>query len=242
VKNSDKEFSLTTALIIAAQLNEKPNSVIGTAAGSTTTDIHKELVELYQQNVITFKDAYIFVKDADLPQGESELPMSADNPHSQYYEMFNLLIKHIDIPLDHFFTPDPTPANPDETMKLYLHKINSLGGIDLQVISVGQPGYIGFNFPGVSFSNEYTIVDEPESLQSFAPYYGVDNVPSLGMSLGLKSLMMARKIVLCAKGLAKADMIAKALKGPVTESIPASVFQLHPNLTVVLDKEAASKL
>ena len=243
VKDTPEQFNRTVALLLAAQLNEKPNSVLGMAVGSTTEGVHTALAELYKQGVVSFRDAYLVNKDAILYKGETHLPMAADHPRSHYYEMKTLLYDHVDLPADHGFTADPNAPDPYRAMEDHIAKIFSLGGVDVQVVPPGETGYFGFNKPGTPFGARYTVADTPEKLGFFAGHHGgADKLPILGMSLGPKSIMMSRKLIFCAKGLHKADMIAKALKGPVTEELPASVVQLHPNLVVVLDREAASKL
>lgn len=243
VRDTHEEFNRTVALLLAAQLNDKPNSVLGMAVGSTTAGIHTALVELYRQGVVSFKDAYLVNKDAQLPKGDAREPMAADHPLSHFSEMKALIYDHVDLPQGHGFTADPTNPDPHRAMEEHIERIASLGGVDVQVVPPGETGHIGFNQPGTPFGTRYTVADTPEKLAFYADYHGgVDKLPKVGMSLGPKSIMMARKLILCAKGLNKAEIIAKALKGPVTEDVPPSIVQLHPNVVVVLDREAASKL
>jgi glucosamine-6-phosphate deaminase len=244
VKDTYEEFNRTVALLLAAQLNDKPNSVLGMAIGSTTAGIHSALVELYKQGVISFKDAYLMNKDAAILKGATpRSPMGTDDPLSYWSEMKGLLYDHVDLPPSHAFTPDPSTPDPRQAMEDYIAKIASLGGVDVQVVPPGETGHIGYNQPGTPFGTRYVVADTPERLAFYADYLGgLDNLPKMGMSLGLKSIMMARKLILCAKGLNKAEIIAKTLKGPVTEDVPPSIVQLHPNVVVVLDRGAASKL
>jgi glucosamine-6-phosphate deaminase len=243
VRDTHEAFNRTVALLLAAQINDKPNSVLGMAVGSTTAGIHKALVDLFKQGVVSFKEAYLVNKDAMLPKGEAHKPMAADHLLSHYAEMKELIYDHVDLPKDHGFTADCTNPDRRRAMEDHIERIAALGGVDVQLVPPGETGHIGFNQPGTPFGARYTIADTPESLAFYADYHGgFDKLPKAGMSLGPKSIMMSRKLIFCAKGLNKAEIIAKALKGPVTEDLPASFVQLHPNLVVVLDREAASKL
>ena len=238
VKDSPLEFEKTMALLLAAQLNEKPNSVLGMATGTTTMGIHRELVELYKQGVVSFKDAWTFNVDIRYP-----MPMT--HPISGYTRMKAQLFDHVDLPEGHGCFPDSETDDPQKEMEKFTAKIASVGGLDVQVLPLGENGHVGFCHPGTKFNSvnvvcklpaEYTQGDIVKQFES------PDKVPTHGLTLGLKDIMMARQLIFCAKGLRKAEIVKKALTGPVTEDVPASIVQLHPNVLVVLDKEAASKL
>ena len=238
VLDTPLQFERTMALMVAAQLNEKPNSLLGMATGTTTTGIHRELVELYKQGVVSFEQAYTFNLDI-------RYPIKLDHPLSGYSVMCAQLFDHVNIPKDHGCFPDPETSDPHASMAEFTSKIAALGGIDLQLLPLGENGHIGFCQPGTKFNSTNVVCDLPEvyTTDAYAQMYGGrDKLPKIGLTLGIKDIMMGRKLIFCAKGDNKAEIVAKALKGPVTEEVPASIVQLHPNVVVVLDKAAASKL
>jgi glucosamine-6-phosphate deaminase len=208
------------------------------ATGTTTLGIHRELVELYKQGVVSFKDAWTFNVDI-------RYPMPMNHPISGFARMKAQLFDHVDLPKDHGCFPDSEAADPHKAMEEFTAKIASLGGLDVQVLPLGENGHVGFCHPGTKFNSVNVVCDLPPEyvqLDTADQFGGVDKVPRKGLTLGLRDIMMARRLIFCAKGLRKAEIVAKALNGPVTEDIPASIVQLHPNVLVVLDREAASKL
>jgi glucosamine-6-phosphate deaminase len=239
VVDTPLQFERTMALLLAAQLNEKPDSALGMATGTTTTGIHRELAELYKQGVVSFKQAYLFNVDI-------RYPMPLDHPLSGWSVMKEQLYDLVDLPLDHGCFPDSANPDPNKAMEEFSAKIASVGGLDVQVLPLGENGHIGFCQPGTKFGATNVVCNLPEAdyrLPHYAEHFGgLDKIPMIGLTLGPKDIMHARKLIFCAKGLRKAEIIRKALLGPVTEDVPASVVQLHPNVVVVLDREAASKL
>jgi glucosamine-6-phosphate deaminase len=237
VVDTPEQFDRTVALILAAQLVEKPNCALGMATGTTTIGPHRELVNLYREGLISFKQAYTF--NLDVRYG---LPLL--DKDAMYLPMKDNLFDHVDIPIEHGCFPDSMADDPQAGISEFVRKIESVGGIDLQVLPFGENGHIGFCQPGTKLGASAVVCPlPPEYVVPLAQEYGgLDKVPSIGLTLGPADIMKARKILFCAKGLRKAEIAAKALKGPVTEDVPASIVQLHPNVIVVLDREAASKL
>ncbi len=238
VLDTPLQFEKTMALMIAAQLNEKPNSLLGMATGTTTTGIHRELVELYKQGVVSFEQAYTFNLDI-------RYPIKWTHPRSGYMVMREQLFDHVNLPEGHGCFPNPETDDPHASMVEFTQKIAALGGIDLQVLPLGENGHIGFCQPGTKFNSTNVVCDLPEVYINEANaqlFGGWDLLPKVGLTMGIKDIMMGRKLIFCAKGDNKAEIVAKALNGPVTEEVPASVVQLHPNVVVVLDKAAAAKL
>ncbi len=238
VVDTPLQFDKTMALMLSAQLNEKPNSLLGLATGTTTAGIYRELVELYKQGVVSFKESYTFNVDI-------RYPMPLEHPLSGYSVMKSQLFDHVDIPEGHGCFPNSAHSDPHKAMKDFTDKIAALGGLDVQALPLGENGHVGFCQPGTKFNSVNVVCDLPEVYvtEAYAKQYGGwDKLPKVGLTLGLRDIMMAKKLIFCAKGLRKAEIVAKALNGPVTEEVPASIVQLHPHVVVVLDKEAASKL
>jgi glucosamine-6-phosphate deaminase len=235
------QFEKTVALFFAAQVIEKPNSVIGMAGGTTTTGIHRELVELYKQGVVSFKEVRFFSVDERFNVPPTHKDSVAKLMRDQLYD-------HVDVPKENINCPgNGNYKTPQEAMDDYGARIAALGGLDMHMLPLGENGHIGFCQPGTPFNSVNWHLQLP--MDGYAPspamieeYGSLDKVPMTGLTLGIRDMMMARKLVFIAKTPRKAEIVAKALKGPVTTDVPASVIQIHPNAFVFLDKDAAAKL
>ena len=222
---------------IIKQLKYKPNSVLGLATGTTPIGIYKKLVEKYQANEIDFSKAKTFNLD--------EYAAITQSHQSSYYTfMQENLFKDINIKSNCTFIPDCNAADLEQECESYEEKIVANGGIDLQVLGIGHNGHIGFNEPNTPFESTTQVIQLTEStIEANSRFFdNSDQVPRQALSMGIKTIMQARKIVLIVKGAEKADIINKALNGPITPEIPASVLQLHPNLIVIVDNDAAAEL
>lgn len=219
------------------QLKNKPDSVLGLATGSTPIGLYMNLVSDYISGKVSFARAASFNLD-------EYVGIAKDHPCSYYCFMQDNLFKHIDMRPDYAFIPDGNAADPEKECKNYEEKIKAYGGIDLQILGIGHNGHIGFNEPGTPFGSLTHVIDLTEStIKANARFFDcVDQVPRKALSMGIRTIMNARRIILIAKGADKAGIIHKTVNGPVTPEVPASVLQLHPNVTVILDTEAASRL
>jgi glucosamine-6-phosphate deaminase len=225
------------AQVIANQIQSKPDTILGLATGSTPVGTYQNLVKKYKAGEISFAKVKTFNLDeyAGLPQ---------DHPCSYYLFMQENLFKDIDIPSESINIENGTAPNLEEECRKYEERISAAGGVDLQVLGIGHNGHIGFNEPNTPFESTTHVIQLTEStINANARFFdSADQVPRQALSMGMKTIMNAKKLLLIAKGTDKAEIIRKALQGPVTPEVPASVVQLHPNVTVILDKEAASKL
>ncbi len=230
-------FERTMALLIAAELAAKPNAILGMATGTTTAGIHRELVNLYQEGLLSFKQAHTF--NLDVRYG---MPLSHKN--SGYLPMKEQLFDHVDIPIENGHFPDSSAKNAQDAVDAYVDLIDKMGGLDVQVLPFGENGHVGFCQPGTKLGASAVVCRLPDIyITPLAEEYGgLDKVPSTGLSMGPADIMHARKLFFCAKGMRKAKIVQKALQGPVSEDVPASIVQMHPNVIVVLDQEAASEL
>lgn len=220
----------------AMLLCKKPHAVLGFATGSTPLSLYAQLAEACRRGELTFAKATSFNLDEYVGLEES-------NPQSYRYFMNRNLFSHIDLPLERTHVPNGSSASgalADE----YEAQIQSAGGIDLQLLGIGHNGHIGFNEPGTPFGSTTHVVHLSESTrQANARFFSsIDEVPAKAVSMGIKTVMNARAILLFAQGESKADIIRAAVCGPVTEEVPASVLQLHPDVTLYLDPEAAKHL
>ena len=215
-------------------LKRKPNAILGGATGSTPLGLYAELVRLNKAGEISFKDASSFNLDEYV---------GLDGSHDQSYRYFmdHNLFDHIDI--DKSRTRVPSGIDTSDPAA-YDKEIAAAGGVDLQLLGIGNNGHIGFNEPGTPFGSLTHIVELTESTREANKRFfaSIDEVPTHAVTMGVKTVMQARSIILMAIGSAKAPIMKEMLQGPVTEKVPASVLQLHPDVTVYMDYEAAKLL
>jgi len=217
-------------------LSEKPNAVLGFATGSTPLLLYAELIRLNKAGKLSFKKAVTFNLDEYVGLNET-------NEQSYRCFMNRNLFEQIDIPMRQTHVPQGRECT-DEQGAAYDNAIETAGGIDLQLLGIGNNGHIGFNEPGTPFGTmTHTVVLTPSTRLANARFFrSVDDVPAEAVSMGIKTVMHARSIILIAEGEAKAQAIRDAFCGPVTEAVPASVLQLHPDVELYLDPEAAKLL
>ena len=215
-------------------LKRKPNAILGGATGSTPLGLYAELIRLNKAGEISFKDASSFNLDEYV---------GLDGTHDQSYRYFmdHNLFDHIDI--DKARTRVPSGIDTSDPAA-YDKEIAAAGGVDLQLLGIGNNGHIGFNEPGTPFGSLTHIVELTESTREANKRFfaSLDEVPTHAVTMGVKTVMQARSIILMAIGPAKAPIMKEMLQGPITEKVPASVLQLHPDVTVYMDFEAAKLL
>ena len=231
-----QDMSRKAANIISAQVITKPDCVLGLATGSTPEGMYAQLVEWYKKGDLDFSE----VKSVNLDEYRG---MTRDNDQSYYYFMHKHLFDHVNIDPANTHLPNGIAEDPQEECIRYENQIKSMGGVDLQLLGMGHNGHIGFNEPGAAFEKETHCVDLTEStIKANARFFEtMDDVPKQAYTMGIKNIMTAKKILLVATGEAKADALYKSLYGPITPNVPASILQLHPDVTVVAD-EGALKL
>lgn len=217
-------------------LEKKPNAILGLATGSTPLGLYARLAELCAQGRISFRDASSFNLDEYV---------GLDGTHDQSYRYFmnENLFKKIDIPMERTRVPSGLDTSA-ETAAAYDELIRAAGGIDIQLLGIGNNGHIGFNEPGTPFGSATHMVELTESTRKANARFfsSIDEVPTHAVTMGIKTVMNARSIILMAIGEAKAEIIKKTISGEVTTEVPASVLQLHPDVEVYLDHAAASLL
>lgn len=219
-----------------ALLNEKPNAVLGYATGSTPLGLYGELARLNAAGEVSFADAVTFNLDEYV---------GLDGTHDQSYRWFmdKNLFDRIDIKKENTHVPCGIDMT-DEKAAEYDRQIEAAGGIDLQLLGIGNNGHIGFNEPGTPFGSVTHVVELTESTrQANARFFAsIDEVPTAAVSMGIKTVMNARSILFIALGSAKAEIVKKMICGEVTPEVPASVLQLHPDVEVYIDHAAAALL
>ena len=218
---------------IVSLIKTKERPVLGLATGSTPLPLYEELIKRYKKGEVSFKNVKTFNLDEYI--GLDEL-----NDQSYRYFMNHNLFNHIDIDLNNTYVPNGLIK--DEDPSYYDKMIKEAGGIDIQVLGIGTDGHIAFNEPGASFDSlthiealkESTIKDNSRFFAS------IDDVPRYAITMGLKSIMNAREIVLIATGKAKAKVISELKKGIISNDLPASILNKHNNVTIYVDEEANS--
>ena len=226
-----KEMSRKAANLISAQVIIKPDCVLGLATGSTPIGIYDQLVEWYHKNDIDFSE--VTTVNLDEYRG-----LTKENDQSYYYFMHTHLFDRVNIRPDHSFIPDGTCEDSEFECSRYENQIRSLGGIDMQLLGLGRNGHIGFNEPGEAFEKETHCVKLTEStVKANSRFFDtIDEVPKEAYTMGIKAIMQAKKIVVVVSGEGKAEIAKKAFFGPVTPKVPASVLQLHNDVTVIMCK------
>lgn len=230
VENYEK-LSEMTANIIASQIILKPNCVLGLATGSSPLKTYDNLIKNYKNGTIDFS----LVKTINLDEY-----VGLDENHNQSYRYFmdHNLFNQVNIKKENTYVPNGCAKNLDEECKGYEQLIKNLGGIDLQLLGIGLDGHIGFNEPDEYFIKETHVVTLDDStIKANARFFNsINEVPRSAITMGIASIMQAKKIVLIANGNNKKDIVYKAFFGPITPKIPASILQLHPDVTIIFSE------
>ena len=241
--DSPTEGSLLIAHRIARLILEKQKNkemcVLGLATGSSPISVYRELVRLHQEEGLSFSNVISFNLD-------EYFPLAKDDIQSYHYFMHTHLFNHVDIKPENIHIPNGE-VEVDKVRKFcieYEKKIKDAGGIDLQILGIGRTGHIGFNEPG-SHRNSQTrtiTLDHLTRYDAAPSFQGIENVPRKAITMGIQTILSAKRVLLMAWGTNKAEIIQKAIEGVISPMIPTTYLQLHDNTTLVLDKEAASEL
>ena len=232
------DMSRKAANIISAQVIMKPNCVLGLATGGTPVGTYKQLVEWYNKGDLDFSE--VTTVNLDEYRG---LPRA--HPESYWSFMHKNLFDPVNIRPEAIHLPDGTNMDSAAECAHYDEIIRQLGGVDLQLLGIGHDGHIGFNEPGAAFElGTHCVSLTEETIEANKRFFDgdVNQVPKQAYTMGIKTIMQARKVLMVANGAGKADIVKKAFFGPVTPEVPASILQMHPDFTLVLDAEAASRL
>ena len=225
---TNEEASISAANVVSDVIKAKPNCVLGLATGSSPINMYKELIRQNQAGEISFKN----VKSVNL---DEYVGLAPDHDQSYRYFMNTNLFDHVNI--DKARTAVPSGISDDLAAEgaAYDKHIEDLGGIDLQLLGIGLDGHIGFNEPADVFVKETHVVDLHEStIEANARFFEKkEDVPRKAITMGMGAIMNAKKVLLVANGAAKKDIIEKSFFGPITPQVPASILQLHPDVTVI---------
>ena len=231
------DMSRKAANIISAQVILKPDSVLGLATGSSPIGTYDQLVDWYDKGDLDFSQ----VRSVNLDEYRG---LDRENDQSYYYFMHKHLFDRVNINADNTNVPDGTEPDAEKECKRYEELIRSYGGVDLQLLGLGHNGHIGFNEPAASFAPETHCVDLTEStIEANKRFFAsADDVPRQAYTMGIGTIMRARKILVVVSGEDKAEIVAKAFFGEVIPEVPASILQFHSDVTIVADAAALSKI
>ena len=235
VENYD-ELSKRAAELFIDVLDAKKDAVVGLATGSTPIGLYNCLAEAYAAGRIDFSE----VTSVNL---DEYYPIAPDNDQSYRYFMNKNLFDKINIKKENTFVPDGMAKDADAACKAYEEKIDALGGTDIQILGIGRNGHIGFNEPDVNglFANTHLTALTENTIEANARFFAsADEVPKHALTMGIGSVFKARKIIIMANGVDKADAIRKMVEGPISTMCPASLLCLHPDVTLICDKSAYS--
>lgn len=237
VFNDYEEMSRRAARHVAAAIRQKPDLVLGLATGSTPVGLYRELVRLFRKGELDFSRVTTFNLD-------EYYGLSASHEQSYHYFMQEHLFRHVNVALERIHIPDGQATDIQAECARYEQLLAEAGWVDLQILGIGGNGHIGFNEPGTDFGASTHLIElAPATIQANARFFkSPEDVPRRAISMGIKTIMRSREIILLASGRDKAEAIRAAIEGPVTNQVPASVLQLHPNVRVMIDQAAAALL
>lgn len=224
------------AEIIANTIKANPSCTLGLATGSSPIGTYQNLVKAYENKEISFKD----VKTYNL---DEYCGISRSHPQSYYYFMHDNLFNHVDICEENVHIPMISNTSLEEDCKAYNTMLNNTS-IDLQLLGIGGNGHIGFNEPGTPFNQETFIVKLTDKTRQDNQRFfnSIDEVPTHAITMGISNIMKAKKILMLISGANKADTVVRLLSGEVTTDFPASILNEHPDVTVIIDQDAYSKV
>ncbi|HZK18941.1 MAG TPA: glucosamine-6-phosphate deaminase [Clostridia bacterium] len=234
VMDDYEQMSIKAAGIVADQVTAKSDTVLGLATGSTPEGMYRLLVEKHRRGM-DFSRVVAFNLD-------EYIGLPPEHPQSYHYYMYHKFFKHINIPPQNINIPRGLADNFDRVCQEYDRRINEAGGIDLLVLGVGRNGHIGFNEPNSRLNIGTHVIGLTENTIKVNGRFfrSLEEVPRRAITMGMGSILKARKIVLLANGLNKALAIKETVSGKITTEVPVSLLQLHPNLLIIVDKGAAS--
>lgn len=232
-----EDMSRKAANVISAQVIMKPDCVLGLATGLTPEGIYKQLIEWYKKGDLSFDE----VKTVNLDEYQG---VKEEDNRSYHYYMKEKFFQHVNIKPENYYLPNGTATNVEAECIRYDNIISYLSNIDLQLLGLGRNGHIGFNEPGVSFNKGTHLVELSQSTidANFNSINKNENIPKYAYTMGIKNILQARKIVLAVSGKNKAKILYEVMNGPITSQVPASILQLHKDVTIIADEDALSFL
>jgi glucosamine-6-phosphate deaminase len=238
LKASPEEVGREAARVVANAVRRNPGARLGLATGSTMLGMYRELVRLHREEKLDFSRAITFNLD-------EYLGLTSNHPQSFHYFMHQNFFAHVNVRPDNIHIPDGgIKGNYQQYCASYENAIRDSGGIDLQVLGIGRNGHIGFNEPTSSLGSRTRLkVLSKETIEDNRKFFAAEEeIPQCAITMGIGTILEAKRVLLLASGPSKAAAIAKAIEGPITASVTASALQLHDDVTFIVDREAGAQL
>ena len=238
LKQTAEELGREAARVVANAVRRNPALRLGLATGSTTVGMYQELVRLHREETLDFSRVVTFNLD-------EYLGLPANHPHSFHYFMEQNFFAHVNVAPANIHIPDGAiKENYQQYCAAYEQAIGDAGGIDLQVLGIGRNGHVGFNEPTSSLGSRTRLkVLSKETIEDNRKFFAAEEeIPQCAITMGIGTILEAKRILLLASGSSKAAAIAKAIEGPITASVTASALQLHGDVTFIIDREAGAQL
>lgn len=228
-----EEISKEAAKLVAGQVYLKPNCVLGLATGSTPVGMYEELVRLYNNKEIDFKDVTTFNLD-------EYYPIAPENDQSYHYFMYDNLFGKINVPKENVHILSGLTKTPEEDCKAYDELIDKCGGIDLQILGIGRNGHIGFNEPDDALIAGTHMTDLTEdTIEANSRFFeNIEDVPTKALTMGIASILKSKKIILLANGEGKREAVRSLLTDKIDPHIPATMLKVHPDVILICDRAA----
>lgn len=237
IKENYDEMSKEAAKIIAERLRKKPNLVIGFATGNSPLGLYKELIRMYKDEGLDFSKVTTFNLD-------EYVGLQPSHDQSYHYFMYENLFNHINIDPRFIHIPHGMAKDINSFCEWYEKSIEDFGGIDIQILGIGRNGHIAFNEPGSSLGSRTRIktLNEKTRQDNARFFDNMDEVPKYALTMGVGTIMEAKELLLLANGKSKTEPVKNAVEGPITAMCPASIVQMHRQVIVLVDKDAAAEL
>ncbi|KYG27617.1 glucosamine-6-phosphate deaminase [Alkalihalobacillus trypoxylicola] len=228
-----EEMSKAAAEIIIKTIHDNPKTVLGLATGGTPKGLYKELIHDYQEHKTDYSEMTSFNLD-------EYIGLSPDHPNSYYSYMNEVFFNYVNIKKENIHIPSGTNPSLEEECRNYEQTINNKGGIDIQILGIGENGHIGFNEPGTAFDTKTQVVQLAEMTREANSRYfnSLEDVPTKAITMGISTIMNAKQLILLVSGEKKAHALHQLLHSAVMESFPASILQTHKNVTIIADQDA----
>lgn len=232
-----EDMSRKAANLISAVMTMKPDCVLGLATGSSPVGTYRHLIRRYENEDLDF--SRVTTVNLDEYKG-----LDRENPQSYYYFMRENLFSHVNIAPERTFLPDGTEQDSEKACNAYNEILHRAGRADLQLLGIGHDGHIGFNEPSDTFAKETHCVDLTDmTIEANARFFSSrEEVPTQAYTMGIRTIMSAKKVLMVASGADKAKILREAFCGPVTPRVPASILQFHPDFVLVADESALSEM
>ena len=230
--NSYNKMSKLAAEMVAEQIINKPNTVLGLATGSTPVGMYRELVRMHREGDLDLSQVKTFNLD-------EYLGLSPEHPQSYHYYMYENFFKYVNIREENIHIPKGNAEDPVQECLDYEKEIEKIGGIDLQILGIGINGHVGFNEPNINLEAKTHIIQlSDNTITANSRFFkNLDEVPKKAITMGMATIMRSKKIILMAWGAEKKKPILKVISGPIATEVPASLLQVHNDVILIVDKK-----